>query len=401
MNRPTLQDLTLSDFDISPTHGFLPPSDPLERVAHFPSLQHLGTELPKLLAARELRSVVVHTEFAHPSDLERCSDQEYRCLGRLLSFVGQGFVWEDPEHPADRLPANLAVPWYQVLQKLGRPPVLSYASYALDNWRRFDTNKPVALGNIVLIQNFLGGQDEEWFVLVHVEIEAKAGPALAGIVGAMNAAAEDNLEEVTRNLWAVASAAEEMCKTLQRMPERCDPYIYYNRVRPYIHGWKDSVALPRGLMYEGVEQFLGQPQQFRGETGAQSSIIPSLDAALGVVHAEDPLTHYLVEMRQYMPPKHRAFIETLECIKDDQGRPLLYGYARDHKGGNEMPWQAFRTCVQLLATFREAHIEYAKRYIHQQSERRESNPTAVGTGGTPFMTYLDKHLEETKRFVQD
>ncbi|MEE9205257.1 MAG: hypothetical protein V3U08_09575, partial [Nitrospirales bacterium] len=59
------------------------------------------------------------------------------------------------------------------------------------------------------------------------------------------------------------------------------------------------------------------------------------------------------------------------------------------------------TCVQLLATFREAHIEYAKRYIHQQSERRESNPTAVGTGGTPFMTYLDKHLEETKRFVQD
>lgn len=401
MNRLTLQDLTLSDFDISPAHGFLPPSDPLERASNFPSLQCLGTELPKLLAARELRRVITDCELAHLSELERCRDEEYRCLGRLLSFVGHGFVWEDPEHPADRLPANLAVPWHKVLQKLGRPPVLSYASYALDNWRRLDANKPVVLGNIVLIQNFLGGQDEEWFVLVHVEIEAKAGPALAGVVGAMNAVAEDNLDEVARNLWAVASAAEEMCKTLQRMSERCDPYIYYNRVRPYIHGWKDSPALPHGLLYEGVEQFLGRPQQFRGETGAQSSIIPSLDAALGVVHAEDPLTHYLVEMRQYMPPKHRAFIETLESIKDDQGRPLLYGYARDHRRRNEMLWKAFRTCVQLLARFREAHIEYAERYIHQQSERRKSNPTAVGTGGTPFMSYLNKHLEETKRFVQE
>ena len=58
--------------------------------------------------------------------------------------------------------------------------MLSYASYALDNWRRLDPASPIELGNIALLQNFLGGLDEEWFVLVHVDIEAKAGKALAG-----------------------------------------------------------------------------------------------------------------------------------------------------------------------------------------------------------------------------
>ena len=33
------------------------------------------------------------------------------------------------------------------------------------------------------------------------------------------------------------------------MPERCDPYIYFHRVRPYIHGWKDNPALGAGLIY--------------------------------------------------------------------------------------------------------------------------------------------------------
>src|SRR2546427_4821666 len=38
------------------------------------------------------------------------------------------------------------------------------SSYALDNWRRLDPTSPIELGNITLLQNFLGGLDEEWFV---------------------------------------------------------------------------------------------------------------------------------------------------------------------------------------------------------------------------------------------
>lgn len=403
MARQKLAPLNLADFDLSPERGFLPRRNPLPKLAKSWSgaLDQMVSELPKLLVAGQLRSFINNHRGALLDESVPLSLEEAQCAGRVLSFAGHAYVWEDPEEPADHLPAALAVPWCRMAKQLGRPPVLSYASYALDNWRRLDPAKPIALGNIVLLQNFFGGLDEEWFVLVHVDIEAKAGPALAGIVQATQAVLADSPDAVTQSLSAIAAAEEQMCRTLLRMPEGCDPYIYYNRVRPYLHGWKDHPALPHGLVYEGVEEFQGRPQQFRGETGAQSSIIHALDAALGVLHSDDPLEHYLSEMRAYMPPNHRAFIDALEHLQDERGRPLLYGYVRDRKDSHPKLWTAFADCIQWLARFRETHLEYADRYIQQQSPRSTNNPTAVGTGGTPFMAYLKKHLDETERLTQE
>lgn len=401
MNQATAKAFDFTQYEISEERGFLPVQDPAERLPQFPVLEHLQTELPKLLTARQLRRWINEQDQLIPDEPLPDEPELYRAAFRVLSFTAHGYVWEDFRHPVDHLPATLAVPLCQMANKLGRPPVLSYASYALDNWRRLDPTKPIVLDNIVLIQNFLGGLDEEWFVLVHVDIEAKAGLALAGLVHAQEAATENDLDEVITQLQSVATAQEAMCHTLDRMPERCDPYIYYQRVRPYIHGSKDNPALPHGLEYEGVEEYQDQPQKFRGETGAQSSIIPSLDAALGVPHTEDPLTHYLNEMRQYMPPQHRAFIEALEARKDVQGRPQLWGYVRDRKSDKPELWNIYRHCVELVGRFRATHLEYAASYIHQQKNIGRGNPTGVGTGGTPFMDYLRKHLEETQRFVEN
>ena len=77
------------------------------------------------------------------------------------------------------------------------------------------------------------------------------------------------------------------------MPEKCDPYIYYHRVRPYIFGWKNNPDLPDGLIYDGF--FQAKPQLFRGETGAVSSI-PSL-TLFNVHHEKDELRDYLDEMK--------------------------------------------------------------------------------------------------------
>src|SRR5205809_6487369 len=174
--------LDLSSFDISAARGFLPRRDPLATLPHrWPAfLNDLAQALPKLLAARQLRAYVDTLGESWNTGLGNRDRDELRCAARILSFAGHGYVWEDPHQPADRIPASLAILWYHVMKKLGRPPVLSYASYALDNWRRLDPASPIELGNITLLQNFLGGLDEEWFVLVHVDIEAKAGKALAG-----------------------------------------------------------------------------------------------------------------------------------------------------------------------------------------------------------------------------
>jgi indoleamine 2,3-dioxygenase len=111
------------------------------------------------------------------------------------------------------------------------------------------------------------------------------------------------------------------------------------------------------------------------------------------------LTVYLQEMRDYMPPRHRAFLHSLGQAVDDRGRPLLSGYVRDRKAQNPELWTAYCACIDLLAQFREIHVGYADSYIHRQHQSHESNPTAVGTGGTPFMAYLQKHLDETKRVI--
>ena len=398
MDSGTSQPLSLSDFGISPERGFLP-SDPCETLPDCPSLKHLGHELPKLLSARQVRQFIDN----QPSFLESIPadwrEAEIRAAMRILSFAGHAYVWETPGQAAVKLPSQLAQPWYEVAQKLGRPPVLSYASYALDNWRRLDQAKPIELDNIVLLQNFLGGLDEEWFVVVHLQIERQAGPGLDGLVRAITAAPEGNDDEVLLGLQTVASAQTAMRDTLLRMKERCDPYVYYTRVRPYIHGWKNSPSLPDGLIYDQVEGYAQRPQQFRGETGAQSTIVPCLDAGLGIHHAPDPLTVYLQEMREYMPPRHRAFLETLESQTDSHGRAILSGFVHDHKQHHPELWSAYCACVDLLAKFREIHIGYADSYINRQHQTSTTNPTAVGTGGTPFMTYLQKHLDETRQAI--
>jgi indoleamine 2,3-dioxygenase len=398
MKPTTSVPLVLSDYEISPDQGFLP-QDPQEHLPDCPTLSRLAHDLSKLLSARMVRQCIDEERTLLPSIPATWRPEDYRGAMRILSFVGHAYVWEVPDQPADTLPPQLAQPWYQIAQRLGRPPVLSYASYALDNWRRLDPAKPIQLDNIVLLQNFLGGLDEEWFVVIHIQIEREAGPGLAGLARALNGAVADKEDEVLLGLAALARAQERMRDTLLRMKERCDPYVYYTRVRPYIHGWNSNPALPNGLEYEGVAAYEGRPRQFRGETGAQSSIVPCLDGGLGIAHAPDPLTVYLQEMRDYMPPRHRTFLQTLDETKDSRGRPVLSGYVRDRKLSRPELWTAYCTCVDLLAQFRDIHIGYADSYIHRQHQSLTSNPTAVGTGGTPFMTYLQKHLDETKQVI--
>jgi indoleamine 2,3-dioxygenase len=370
---------------LTPDRGFLPAEDPSRALPPaFSAWDQIGAELPKLLAAGRVRAALERLPRADVAALPTPPDLERAML--LLSFFGHAYVWgESP--PARSIPASLAVPWAEAARRLGRPPVLSYASYALHNWRRLDAAGPIRLGNLALLQNFLGGVDEEWFILVHVEIEARAAPALAGIVEAQQAAADDDASGLERALGRIAAALDAVNATMARMPEHCDPYVYYNRVRPYIHGWNHHPALPDGLLYEGVAAFGGAPQKFRGETGAQSTIVPSLDAALGIGHKPDILREYLEEMRRYVPPAHRAFVESIE-----RGPSVR---ARIVRGGEPALRDAYNACIVGLERFRAKHFEYAARYIHQQSQHDPANPTQVGTGGTPFMPYLGKHLSET------
>lgn len=372
--------------------GFLPTTDPLtELPREFRALEQLAAELPKLLVSHYTRSAIENLPALDYSALE--SEPQLERAMMLLSYLGQSYVWADLNHPATVIPAVLAVPWYEVAQQLSRPPILSYASYALYNWRRIDPAQPVELGNIALLQNFLGGIDEEWFILIHVDIEAKAIPAIEAILPALSAASSGNSDKLHQELKSIEQSLEKMCATLRRMPEYCDPYIYYRRVRPYIHGWKNNPALADGVIYQDVEAYQNKPVKFKGETGAQSSIIPVLDAVLGVEHHDNPLKVHLLEMIDYMPKSHREFL--LKIQQNNSIRPFIQKNHRQFEPLRE----TYNRCLQYIHEFRTIHFNYAASYIQKQNQATAGNPTSVGTGGTPFMDYLRQHKEETERHL--
>ena len=377
----------IADYGITEEFGYLPSYDPAQSLsAGNEEWDQFGKDLPKLLMGTNFRKRVQALPKFNIDKLN--GEAEIQRAMLVLSYIGQAYQWSDNE-AATVMPQVLAKPWYEVGKLVGRPPILSYQSYASDNWRRFDQAGPIECGNIGLLQCFLGGQDEEWFILIHIDIEKKAGKALKAIEEAQAAVVAQDGEKVEAALIKMRAALTAMYEVLGRMPERCDPYIYFHRVRPYIFGWRNNPSLPDGVVYEGVDEYKGVGQKFRGETGAQSAIIPAMDGVLGIEHEKDELREYLMEMRTYMPPKHVAFIQAVEA------GPSVRNFVTTIKRSSLT--QVFNDCIELVANFRAMHLEYAGTYIHAQAQATPGNPSAVGTGGTPFMIYLRKHRDETKK----
>jgi len=377
----------IADYGITEEYGYLPSYDPAQSLSPGnEEWDQFGKDLPKLLMGTNFRKRVKELPQFNIDKLNGEAEVQRAML--VLSYIGQAYQWSENK-AATVMPAVLAKPWYEVGKLVGRPPILSYQSYASDNWRRFDKSGVIECGNIGLLQCFLGGQDEEWFILIHIEIEKKAAKALKAIEQAQEAVVLADAEKVEAALVKLRSALAAMYEVLGRMPERCDPYIYFHRVRPYIFGWRNNPSLPDGVVYEGVDHYKGVGQKFRGETGAQSAIIPAMDGVLGIEHEKDELREYLMEMRTYMPPAHVAFIQAVEA------GPSVRDFVTSTKKSSLT--EVFNDCIELVANFRAMHLEYAGTYIHAQAQATPGNPSAVGTGGTPFMVYLRKHRDETKQ----
>jgi len=175
---------------------------------------------------------------------------------------------------------------------------------------------------------------------------------------------------------------------VRKTPFKFPTERYLNVVkRGYSDCKLDFKYLKKGLIYEN--QYNNKPQFFRGETGAQSSIIPFLDGALGIGHTNDNLKHYLNEMRDYMPPKHRRMIEKVE--NKSQAKEIILK--------SKLLTKEYNHCVEEIRKFRAQHLEYAATYIHKQAQVKSDVGTGGsvvrGTGGTPFMKYLKKHRDET------
>ena len=368
----------LRDYDVDRERGFLPSTDPLEELpTGFESWERVAPRVSALLLAGQLRPTLEALPIPELERLERREELERAML--LLSVFGNAYVWAE-EEPARTIPRAIAVPWCRVADELGRPPIISHASIVLRNWRRIDSDGPLNLDNLETLQLFGGSPDEQWFYLIPAAMEAHGAQALVTIEGARSSVADKRLDALARELETIGRIVEELTEILLRTPEKCDPYIFYRRVRPYLTGWPEP-----GIVYEGVSE---TPVKLPGGSAAQSSLFQAIDAALGISHEHEDSRPFLLAMRGHMPPKHRAFLETL-----DEGGPLLRALVMEHRAAHPELADRYDGAVLALECFRKTHFEMAVRYITRQAPEPHE---AKGTGGTELRTFLAKTREETK-----
>ena len=90
------------------------------------------------------------------------------------------------------IPEGIAVPLWEISEKLGIPPILGHVSIVLYNWRRLDMEASICMENLSTLNNFFDGRDESWFYLITVEIEARGAAAIVPLMLAIDAIQRHN-----------------------------------------------------------------------------------------------------------------------------------------------------------------------------------------------------------------
>lgn len=387
MMNGTKKQLRLSDYDISERTGFLPPNPPLRRLPgeYFSSWEDTCSKIPALIESKQLRAEVdALPERQFNKETLKCEEEWQRAYS-LLTFLSQSYIWAEGEAGViDTLPKKLAIPWYAVSEHLTLKPVATYASTLLYNYCLRDPNGGMTADNLEAVFTFSGTKDESWFYMISGLVELAAVPGLKAIEHAYKSMEQEQDDCLVVDLENITKSILEMTEALQRMYDHCAPLVFYLQIRPFQSGSKGIKAFPNGIIYEGVDS---EPKLYHGASAGQSTSVPSFDVFLRVEHTGSE-QEFLHTMREYMPRKHKEFLEALDQL------PSVRDYVLQSK--NPELSKNYDLAVEAFSAFRSEHIVLVTRYIVMQ--RRHSVNASLdmtGTGGTPFMVLLKQVRDDT------
>lgn len=133
---------------------------------------------------------------------------------------------------------------------------------------------------------------------------------------------------------------------------------------------------PNGVIYEGVSE---DPLSFRGESGANDSMIPLCDNFLQISMPSTPLTAILKDFRAYRPGNHRDFLEYVNTRSRNLG-------VKEYALSDRDSASAYLRILNQVRDFRWRHWCFTREYILKKTQ----HPTA--TGGSPIVTWLPNQL---------
>ncbi|KAJ5201520.1 uncharacterized protein N7498_006183 [Penicillium cinerascens] len=401
----------LDPFTITTSTGFMPyATAPTELPEVFKPLQTLVERLPVvkldgkpgLLATYEL-GPVVETELPDLTDevkklvMSDGSPDKFNIAAvfRDYTFVASSYLlepcWENWNKNEDKgyglgrdfLPKCVARPMYLCAQILDLPPFMSYAaSYALFNYTLADHSKGLEeYSNLRLIRGFERGLDpkssEAGFILTHVDMVKETGALISGALRVVdNIEQHGQREDINDGFREILRAMEKIEASMETMWANSKPSEYLS-FRVFIFGITNQSMFPNGVIYDGVED--NKPLHFRGESGANDSIIPLLDHLCEIPMPSTPLTKILHEFRAYRPLPHREFLTYIREKSEEIG---VQKYAVQDSETAVL----FLKTLNHVRSFRWRHWLFAREYII----RRTPHPTA--TGGSPIVTWLPNQL---------
>lgn len=362
--------------------GLLPYPDPLEKFPDdfsgvFQEYNEVAENLPNYISSGSVRK---RLEALPPLPVDMLEGKYAELAFRDECFFVSAYAWADciwnVDAPhAESIPENRARTIHALALKIGVPPILVYWMYVMNNFALLDDTKPICFKNLRILQNFAAlpfNEDEDGFILSHVEIEAESGPGLCAIPYAQLAALQGEGEEYIRYLEKISQTLLEMTETLKNIPSLCSPNWFFRYVRPWIFYFEQ-------IVYDGVGHF----EMLKGQTGAQSPSVISFVRALKISHKKTGLTDHLKELRPYRPPLQEKWLYAVE-----EG-PSLKHFALKYKSDLRIK-NAFNKANEALIAFRTAHFKAALMYIKDQGRGE------IATGGTNYEKFLPQLIRETE-----
>ncbi|CAI2176335.1 15004_t:CDS:10 [Funneliformis geosporum] len=388
-------DTSLPTFMVGYKNGFLPRQEPLAKLPErFYALEYLLQNMPihlpngkgGLLAKGQLGEAVKDLPQYDVSDIY---DQRLlSALFRDYTFLTSAYLLEPcdimyrekKDYGLGRsvLPKNIAIPLTTIAEKLHTFPFMEYAlSYSLYNYQRIDPSKPIIYPNLKLVRAFAGTPSEHGFILVHVAMVAHSGNLVKHATEILDATQEQDRVKFNNALKHLNDTMTLINQEMDSMWERSNSMDYL-KFRTFIMGSKNQPMFPNGVVYEGVSE---KPLFYRGESGANDSMIPCMDNLLQITSKlpNNPLTEVLKDFRKYRPTNHKEFLDFVQRKAEEVN---VRGFAIHDANSTAL----YLANMDQIRAFRHRHWNFAKEYIIKNT----THP--VATGGSPIVTWLPNQL---------
>ena len=399
-------------FNVSGEHGFLPMKEPLHTLpSKYKELQELINKLHVKQDSGENGILGIPNEIINAVLLvpnyktlieEETDPYILQALYRAYTFVTSGFTLElsyqefikSGNYGVARnlLPANIAEPLVAVSNKLNVYPWLDYHyAYSHGNYIKKDPSKGLHWSNLDMACKFVGTTDEVGFIMTHVFINEISPELVNSVMEYGNATKEFiSINMTNRHLKVAGYIMQEMNKRRREMWS-ASKHENYNDFRVFIMGIKGNDKIfPNGLIYENC--FDNVPQFYRGQTGAQDSIIPMMDIFTGIVdyYPDNQLTQYLLDLRTYRPLCMQNFFTDLREFYKEYS---IFEHLKKNKDYEGLIY--LLKIVDEVYLFRNGHWQFVQKYIMSNTKY------AFATGGTPITTWLINQIEAVLEFEKD